>query len=269
MHYSIYEQVQRFSKKRMPSNDQSGKLQTRIWLENLFRENKIGRRELEREISPPNSEPSGIVLKWLKGEHSVKESRVTKVASIFDGSDLVYKLPIFKLLKNKPISRSEISRIMKPYISNFQGFKCWTFPDIPRQKENKGVPFPPTWIYDVETLVERGDIWGFTAILYLVRMAEAERNAIYHLEFMQYLYRALPGLCRNVLFFRRWKDTYQCVKDIHFREPTSVLAVQSIDSVLKRQIFSKVHITRRMFRPRDPITGLHTELELPYKKASF
>lgn len=269
MHYSINEQLQRIQNKRIRSKDKSGMLQTRIWLENLFRTNGIGRRELEGKIGTRNSEPSGIVLKWLKGEHSVKESRVTTIASIFSGSDLVYKLPIFKLLKDKPLTRPELSRIMKPYISSFGGFECWDFAHPPMQKENMGVPFPPCWIYDTEALIERGDIWGFTAILYLVRMAEAERNAIDHLEYMKCLYRALPGLCRNILFYRRWKDTYQCVKHIHYREPTSVLLMRPIDSVLERQILSNEHITRRVFRPRNPRTWRYIELELPYEEAGF
>ena len=71
---------------------------------------------------------------------------------------------------------------MKPYTTSFERFEFWNFPDSPRQKENMGAPFPPSWVYDTEALIERGDIWGFTALLYLVRMAEAERNAIGHLK---------------------------------------------------------------------------------------
>lgn len=269
MHYSINEQLQRFKKKRIASKDVSGVLQTRIWLKNLFKTHRIGRRDMEDKIRAHDSEPTGIVLRWLKGEHAVKESRVSSIASVFEGSDRVYRLPIFKLLKDKPLTKPMLLKIMKPYISNFGGFECWNFPEAPQQKENMGIPFPPSWLYDTEALIERGDIWGFTAILYLVRMAEAERNSIDHLDYMKCLYRALPGLCRNTLFYKRWRDTYQCVKHIHYREPTSVLLMRPRNRVLAKQIQSKTHVTRRVLRPRCPKTWRFTELELPYEEAGF
>ena len=57
-------------------------LQTRLWLEALFRDNLINRKTLEEVISE-GDEPSGQVLKWLKGKNTVSASKVSRIDKIY------------------------------------------------------------------------------------------------------------------------------------------------------------------------------------------
>ncbi|MBE8718560.1 hypothetical protein [Cellvibrio polysaccharolyticus] len=264
MHRTIFEVMSKSSKKRTSSKTTVGTLQTRIWLENLLRTHKISRKDFTKKIGAENGDPTGIVLRWLKGLHTVKESRVENLAKIFEGSDAPYKLPLFKLLRNRPLTKADLFKIMSPYMR----ISWWIFPD-PKQPENMGLSFPPCLINDTDTLIERGDIYGFTAILYLVRIAEAEKDAIAHFYYMGAAYSALPGLCRNQLFRKRWREVLDCLQSIHCRVMTSMFIVKPIPSVIETQIFSKYHITRRIFRPIDPETSRLIELQKPFEIADF
>ena len=219
-------------------------------------------------IDTKGGESTRTVSRWFKGTHAAKQKHVKEVAKFFEGSELFYELPVFRLLMNKPIRKAELTKIVAPYISKIAGLQCWVFPD-PCHPENKDLPFPPCFINDTETLIERGDLYGFTAIIYLVRLAEAERNALNHMQYIQCAYRALPGLCRHPLFAKYWEEALSCLKNIHYREMTSILLVRPIDAIIEKQIFSPEHITRRLLRPRDPETHRFTELETPYELAEF
>jgi hypothetical protein len=268
MYYSIRERIVHLLGKKISSKDESAVLQTRIWLENIFRTYGIGRHELSGQIGAVGAESTGIVLKWLKGIHAAKKGQVKKMASIFEGSDYAYELPLFKLFMDKPISKAQLNRIMEPYIFTSGLFKLWKFP-YPDHSENKGRPFPPCLINDTEALIERGDLYGFTAILYLLRMAETERDALNHAHYVACAYSALPSLCRQRLFTKRWKEVLDCLRSLHYRLPTSILLVRPIVPIIRKQIFSAEHITRQSLRPRDPVTGTFTELELPYQTPEY
>jgi hypothetical protein len=268
MRYSIKERLHRLMKKRVPSKDEAEILRNKVWLENILQNHGVGRKELAKLIDTKGGESTRTVSRWFKGTHAAKQKHVKEVAKIFEGSELFYELPVFRLLMNKPIRKAELTKIVAPYISKIAGLQSWVFPD-PYQPENKDLPFPPCFINDTETLIERGDLYGFTAIIYLVRLAEAERNALNHMLYIQCAYRALPGLCRHPLFAKYWEEALSCLKNIHYREMTSILLVRPIDAIIKKQIFSPEHITRRLLRPRDPETHRFTELETPYELAEF
>ncbi|PUA28806.1 MAG: hypothetical protein B0W54_10335 [Cellvibrio sp. 79] len=268
MRYSIKERLHHLMKKRTPSKNEAEILRTKVWLENILQTHGVERKELSRLIDMKGGESTRTVSRWFKGTHAAKQKQVNEIAKIFEGSELTYELPVFRLLMNKPIRKAELTKIVTPYISKIAGLQCWVFPD-PCHPENKDLPFPPCFIYDTETLIERGDIFGFTAIIYLVRLAETERNALHHMQYIQCAYRALPGLCRHPLFAKYWEVSLNCLKSIHYREMTSILLVRPIDSIIEKQIFSPEHITRRLLRPRDPETHRFTELETPYELAEF
>lgn len=267
MYYSIGERAHRLLGKKIGSKDDSDILQTRLWLENILSTYRINRHELSKKILTVHGARTGIILCWLKGKYAVKERHVSLIAGIYEGSDQLYGMPVFELLRNKPISKAKLKKLMSPYLFTNGGLEWWIFPD-PTHPESMGIPFAPCLIDDAEGLVERGDIWGFTAILYLVRMAEAS-NSHKHLNYMKYAYQALPGLCRDRRFLKRWREVLDCLKKIHYRNLTTMQFLRPLESVIERQIYSKQHITRRLLRPRDPETWRYTELEAAYEIAGF
>ncbi len=268
MNYTIRERLLRLEGKKLSSKYSSDILQTRVWLESLFRDEKISRLEFTQKIKPEGGESTGIVLLWLKGKHTVKANQVEKISGIFPGSEVSYNHPIFKLLRNKPISKANLKKIVAPFIQTFGGVDYWIFPQ-PTHKENMGLPSLPCMINDTSSLIERGDIYGFTSILYLLRMAEVKNRALDHQQYIKDVYQAMPGLCRHKYFQKRWSELFECVFQLHCRVPTSILLVRPKISVIKEQIHSPSHITRLKLRPKDPNTQRFSELALTYEETNF
>lgn len=267
MELTISENISRMSGRRLHKKHHSEVLRTRIWLEQIFRTHRINRFEFANIINAEN-EPTGIVNKWLKGEHAVKKNRVMRIAKTLEGSDLAYLLPIFELLKDKPYSTSTLDKLMAAYIVDFGGLKCWKFPEAEHcEKFDLHPSYTP--IFNTQDLIERGDVYGFAGILYLLRRAEAEKKALMHLEFIKDAYQAFPGMCRTSPIRNRWKEALECLTIIQARVPTSVLLVRPNLDVIQKQIEAKTHITRRALRPRNKDTQRFLDLEEAFQCAEF
>ncbi|MEZ5506442.1 MAG: hypothetical protein R3F38_10880 [Gammaproteobacteria bacterium] len=267
MHLSLDEKIVRMTGNRLNKKTEAEVLQTRIWLENIFRTRKISRGEFTKKISK-NQEPTGIVLKWLKGIHAAKNSQVSEISKLFPGSQEIYLWPVFELLKNKPIPVSKLDSLMSEYIVTLAKLKCWDFPQ-PVHANQGDYPFPPIYLYDSEGLFERGDVFGFTGILYLVRKAEAERDSDRHFDAMMHAYRAFPAMCRTTPILSRWREALHCLRLIHARVLTTTMLLRPNIDIIEKQIMSKTHITRRISRERDQLTGRFSDIELPFQIAGF
>ena len=233
-----------------------------------FRDNLINRKTLEEVISE-GDEPSGQVLKWLKGKNTVSASKVSRIDKIFFfGSSEIYFLPLFQLLENRFISKNELKRIVQN-ISDEERFAFfWKLPDSFRDKTD-GLPISILGEENFDTLYQRGGIYSFIAILYLVRKAEANGDGVQHYYAMTYAYKSFPSLARNRHFKRRWRELLAALKQIHLRVPTSWLLVQPNIYVLEEQIKAKYFITYRPHLPRDPISYRFIENEDPFYLATF
>lgn len=267
MDFTISENISRMTGRRLNKKHHSEVLRTRIWLEQIFRTQRINRREFTNIINPEN-EPTGIVLKWLKGEHTVKKNRVMRIAKTFEGSDSAYLLPMFELLKDKPYSKRTLDKLMAEYLADFGGLKCWKFPEA---ADNKNFALQPSTIpiSNTQGLIERGDVYGFAGILYLLRRAEAEKNTLLHLNYIQDAYQAFPGMCRTTPIRKRWEEALECLMIIHARVPTSLLLVRPNVDVIQKQIQAKTHITIRALRPRNKDNHRFLDLEEAFQCAEF
>jgi hypothetical protein len=243
-------------------------LQTRIWIEALFRDNQINRKTLEEVISNAD-EPSGQILKWLKGKNTVSASKVSRIDKIFfSGSSEIYFLPLFQLLEDRLISKNELKRVVQE-ISHEEGFgSFWQLPNY-FCGEKDGLPIGILGEENCDALYQRGGIYSFIAILYLVRKAEAAGDGIQHFHAMSYAYKSFPSLARNRYFYRRWRELFAALIQVHLRVPTSWFLVQPNKELLKRQIEAKKFVTYRPCQPRDPISGRFTENEDPFYLATF
>lgn len=267
MNITVVERMAKLQNKRRSRVDPIDYLQTRLWVESTLKDYRISRRELEAKLSG-ESESSGIVLKWLRGVHYATQVSVDQVAKLYPGSSHIYDLPIFQLLKNKPISKSALKKSVASYLPD-SGLQMWSFP-LTQNGEDDGWPAPTTHIFDPETLFQRGDIYGFMGLLYLVRKAEIENDHFGHLESIKYAYRALPGLCRYKYFRRRWKEFYEALIGIQCRMPASSMMLMPKRDIIQKQVEAKYHMTLECLRPRDPATfNSPIELELPFLEARF
>ena len=205
-------------------------------------------------------------MRWLKGLQAVGPSSVAKITSVFPNSDQIYNLPVFDLLETG-ISRAKINQLIATHtISQPPMFTTWQLPAI-----KVGNQELPMIIHrdDSDQLFQRGDIYGFIAILILLREAELNNDVIRHEALIKDAYRAFPGFCRDKRFKKRWEEFYASLVHIHNNMYSSARLVKPKKEVIKAQIFSKEHRTFRLLRPRSPIDGRFIEPEKPYREAGF
>lgn len=265
MHETPAELYSKLQRGRRSSKGPVDILRTRVWLEALLRQPGVSRKDIGAALS--SGEPSGIVLRWLKGEYAAKPGSVSRLAKAFPGSDEIYRLPLFDLLQNRPLRLADLQRITSQYFVSAGPLRYWDFP-CAEQVTDSGQRMRLLVLEpDSSSLFERGDINGFIGILYLLRKAEASGDAFAHFTYLCDAYRSLPGACRHVALRNRWRELLDCLELVSARVPTSTMLIQPSREIMERQIKSKTHITRRIQRPRDPKTLRFLELEVPYTVA--
>ena len=274
MQYGTDEEWGRLTGSRSGGKDPADVLRTWVWLEAAFLEHGKSRSDVADSLSAranspgARNEPTGIVNKWLKGKHVAKPHSVAKLAKVLCGSDEVYHLPVFDLLRNKRIKKSQLNQWVKPYRTTWNGLEFWEFPQH-RYKESGELLFRANLLNDSKSLLQRGDIYGFIGILYLVRKAEADNDVELHLEFMKDAYTAFPAAFRHPNFRPRWRQFYDCLFWVHARVPMSLTLCRPKKSVLESQIYADQHTPCRVLRPRNKKGFRFTELELPYAQPGF
>lgn len=266
MRRTVPEQLAYLTNKRLSRVDPIDKLQTRIWLESVFRDFKISRHELQTILSD-GEESSGIVLKWLKGNHVAKPSSVLRVEHYFPGSSRLLELPLFTLMRNKPIRKKQLLSLMSPYIAE-NSIPMWNLPSS-QNGDKRFFAMPSIFLQDSDALFQRGDLYGFQSILFLMRMAESQNNQLMYLHYLKDAYRALPGLCRYRYFTNRWEAFLDAMIGLQSRMPLTAMLVKPNKNIIKEQINSTSHITLRAFRPRNPESLRFVDLQEPYYEASF
>lgn len=243
------------------------KLQTKIWLDCIFREHGLGQTELETIITK-GAEPTRQVYKWLRGDNCVTKAKVMQVDKNIPGSQEVFNLPLFDLLKNVAIRKAELDRIVSDYIDSSNELLFWRLPESYKGKTD-GSPIPIIHPDNLDMLYQRGGIFSFIAILYLVRRAEAEGDTYLHLEAVKHAYKSFPSIARHQDFISHWQDLFRAFRLIHLRVTTTFLLVQPDIGVIKQQIESENFITLRELRPRHPITHRFIDNDPPYKESTI
>lgn len=266
MRKTIPERIANLTNKRISRVDPVDKLQTQLWLESIFRDFKISRHELQ-ELLSGEEESSGIVLKWQKGFHIATPASVSKVERCLPGSSRLFKLPLFSLMRNKPVKKKQLLTLMAPYISN-TSLHLWNLPGS-QNGENSVFAMPSIFMKDSDSLFQRGDLYGFQCIIFLMRMAEANNDQLMYLHYLKDAYKALPGLCRYRYFTSRWEEFLNAIIGLQSRMPLTSMLVIPNSNIIKEQIENKKHITFRAFRPRNPKTLRFVDLQEPYYEATF
>jgi hypothetical protein len=258
-----------YFRKKKPSISGSlpRKLQTKIWLECIFREHDLGPTELENIISK-GVEPTRQVYKWLKGKNCITKSKAKQVDTKVPGSLEVFNLPLFDLLKNSTIRKAELDRILSDYIDSSDELLFWRLPERYKGR-NDGTPIPIIHHENLDMLYQRGGVFSFIAILYIVRRSEAEGDTFMHLEAVKYAYKSFPSLARHPDFIHHWRDILKAFQLIHLRVTTSFLLVRPDIDIIKNQIEAERFITLREHRPSHPITHRFEDNEPPYREATI
>lgn len=242
-------------------------LRTQIWLKALLHRFHINRYQLQENVYDSTGKNSGIVWKWWNEDYPANLKSVEFVAEKYKKSDEIFKLPLFELLTDKKLTLKQLKTIIDPYLLS-ENFPMWNFPSTGPNCNNE--PFLlNTHEGDSDTLFQRGDIYGFIGILYLVRKAEIKNDVDTHAIHLRYAYKAFPALCRYHHFKHARDELLTALVRIHRRMRSSLYTIAPDFNTLERQILAKELITLRVRRPRHPINRAFIELKAPYKEATY
>lgn len=209
---------------------------------------------------------SGLVYKWKTGETLARLSSVKRLGKDFPESLETYGLPLYQLLENRRLGRVQIKNLMRIYQGIDGSMLSYAFPND-EELRAQGRFVPTMAREDSMSLLARGDIYGFTAIVALVREAEALGDVRMHWIHAANMYRALPAVGRLPWFRRNMPLLRECVEVIHCRgsAPDEYLEFDVAWDVIEKQIAAPTHETIRERRPRDPVTRRFVDLEDPIR----
>ena len=134
---------------------------------------------------------SRLEKKWRSGQANPSAQSVKAVELLLPGTEWVYDLDMWDLLRNVDVSKNDALRFIKEHSSN--GF--WKFPkrnEFTPPKRELRIP-----VYDTQGLTFRLDLWGFVGILALARFHEAYGDTTNHSVAIKDLFRAAPGALRE------------------------------------------------------------------------
>ncbi len=209
---------------------------------------------------------SGLVYKWDSGESLATRRSVKRIAKDFPESMDMYDMPLYPLLEDLRLSHVQIRNLMRMYKDAEGSIFPYAFPNDEELRIQRR--FVPTLTReDSMSLFARGDIYGFTAIVALVREAEAVGDAEMHWVHAANMYRAIPAVCRLPWFRDTAPLLWECVETIHRRGsvPHTVLEFDVDWNVIRNQIEAPTHETIRERRPRDPVTRRFVDLADPIR----
>lgn len=179
----------------------------------------------------------------------------------------LFDLPLFKFLDDRELNERTIRSLLAPYQYHDDPKQldlAWRFPNDAELLDERRL-IGTIVESDSATLVARGDIYGFTAIVGLARLAQATQDGRWHRFHVHNMYRALPAVARLPWFKNHVSLLRECVDKIYHGCFETVLAAEVDWAVIQRQIDAPVHEPCRELRPRDPKTNRFTEIEDPFK----
>ena len=268
MHLTTIERLRKAIGKKTPRKNELKILRTRLWLEYIFRYTGLSRKQLDIQLSNNKLEPTKHVIKWLKGDNCATANSVSKVARLVcPQSEEFFDLPLFELLEPSPLTNKQLDALMNNYMVHIP-LKLWNFPI---NTDNTNIFPQPPLVYrgDSEALAERGDIYGFMAILYLIRKAENDNDIDAHIVHMSHAYNAFAGFARHVNFRHRWKELLEALQVVQARLPVSSLLIIPDIEAISKQMHAKEHKTMRYLREWSHKSFRFNDIERAYKQAEI
>lgn len=190
MHAIPMSQWSRSSEKRI--HDHTVKqLRGASWMSNALLVSKESWTAFASKFIHRERSDSRLEKKWRSGLANPSTQSVKAVELLLPGTEWVYDLDMWDLLRNVDISKNDALRFIKEHSSN----SFWKFP-----KRNEFTPPKRELriaIDDTQGLTFRLDLWGFVGILALARFHEAYGDTTNHSVAIKDLFRAAPGALRE------------------------------------------------------------------------
>lgn len=190
-------------------------LRGHIWLSRELSRTGLSHKEFADKYVYRGRTRSNLISLWLSGDASPSRQSVIAIDKCLPGSLAFFELPLFKLLEDAPLSATRIKQLLRPYRS-CEWLVPWRFPNDVELIESRTY-VGTTALWDCDSLMKRGDFWGFQAIVGLVRLAEATGNQDLHVLCAQDMFRALPAVLREPWFIEHHELLFACLEAIRWR----------------------------------------------------
>lgn len=253
-------------RKQSPRHDLAARLQAGVWLQYAI--HKLGSAAELAKVVCRDREDSHLVAKWQKAIHLPSRSTVRKLERLVQGGLALFDLPLWKLLENRRLDLKQIDRLMSPFRSGRNdGDGYWKFPNDDELRESGR--FGGIWWRDeLEQLRQRGDIYGFTAIVAAVRTLEVY-GADSHCEACAYTYRMLPSLYKFPWFASQRHLLEPCLDTLRRRSRMCWVRFDVDWDVINRQTLDPAFEPKRELRKIDPADLRYVDLEDPILYAEW
>lgn len=246
-------------------------LRTTAWLDDAYtRAECASWPEFDKTYVERGRSRSRLGEKWRNGTVVPGLYSAEKLNELLPGTLDVFTSPVWVLLENRPFSKSEIGRVMSDYRpGETSGLPfCWLFPnDEAHWKQGRCAP--TLNMSDTGGLVHRGDMWGFIALLWTMRYAEADGDQQLHHRASQDMYRAMPMAIREPWLANHAAALIELTESIRARSLYSFYLFDVDFDVIKRQAADPTYEPVRELRRRDPVTGRFQEVEDPVLPAQI
>lgn len=265
MRRSLFDAVRKVTGDPRDVTQDVKRLRTTAWLNHACtRAGCASWSEFDKMYVERGRSRSNLGEKWRKGIVEPRRYSAEKLNERLPGTLAVFESPLWVLLENRPFSKPEIGRIMSDYrpveASDLPFF--WLFPeDEARWKQGRCAP--TLTMRDTGGLVHRGDMWGFTALLWTMRYAEADGDQELHHRASEDMYRAMPMALREPWLADHATALFELTEAIRARSLYSFFLFDVDFDVVKRQATDPTYEPVRELRPRDPVTGRFLEVEDP------
>ncbi len=269
MHLSQCDILRRLTQESSDRIKDVKRLRTRACLDYAYAKSKCSSwLEFDKTYVARGRTRSNLGEKWRKGSAEPTRYSVAKIDERLPGTLAVFESPLWLLLENHPFSKFEINGVMCEYRPDeASGLPfSWLFPgDEERWKQRRCAP--TLSINDTDGLVRRGDIWGFVALLWTVRYAEADGDQLLHHMAAENMYRAMPMAIREPWLSGYVDELIDLTETIRARYLYSFYLFDVDFDVIKRQASDPTYEPVRELRRRDPVTGCFETVEDPVLRA--
>lgn len=246
--------LKKFEGIKTKNPNRHGILRTKTWSFHLLDTHSIDPYQFELSHISGGKKPTGIFKRYLNGEISASLASVNKMGKNIDIENAflgLFKLPIFELLANKKLGKSQIENILEPYIFSIKGDRVRNIYD----RLN---------FYDYDEISHKflysRNLYEFMQLLGWLRMAECKKDSEWHLIILEEIYSIFPWVAIEELFRREYLMLYRCIRDLHNRMYISKRFVSPKvsgirDSINSCSSFKQIKKNRRLKIFGNPVSG--------------
>lgn len=271
MRLSIQENVRRISKKKMVKVSDWHRFRGKTTLSYAICKSGTPENRFGAKYVYKNRTDSKIMAKWLSGKAAMYRISAASLDKQIGGILEFFDLPLFELLADEAISERRINSLLKQYrATQLEGAPTvyWKFPNYYERLSDKTF-VPVVFQFDTQGLFTYNDIYSFTALVGIVRIAEARSDADQHLSAFKDLVRTLPAVLRLPWIAPHADMLFELIKRLKARM-WFTLTLFDIDlEIVWKQAKDANHQPVRERRPKDPITRRFIELEDPVLEAEI